>query len=167
MSTSEEKTDIFKFSPTEKLKVYKYILSDQFKHFDKNKIMPVIIYIKNKDISDIKKIIYIAHWFTPMKVLAEYVKSQQYIFDNKNCRYGFKTELSLIDEKEDFFLPDDMGLHEVWDDWHNTDRFLYLIFDKIEDKEEEKEEMCKDLTEAFINKHLLIDMSNGLQNFKE
>jgi hypothetical protein len=129
--------------------------------------MPVIIYIKNKDISDIKKIIYIAHWFTPMKVLAEYVKSQQYIFDNKNCRYGFKTELSLIDEKEDFFLPDDMGLHEVWDDWHNRDRFLYLIFDKIEDKEEEKEEMCKDLTEAFINKHLLIDMSNGLQNFKE
>ena len=168
MSTSEEKADVFKYSPTDKSKVYKYILSDQFKHPDKNKIMPVIIYTKNKDIPDIKKIIYVAHWFTPMKVLAEYVKEQQYIFDNKNYKYGFKTELSLIDKDEDFFLPDDMGLHEVWDDWHNGDRFLYLIFDKEEEeRKEEKEEMYKDLTEALINKHLLIDMSNGLENFKE
>jgi hypothetical protein len=164
MTTSEEKADIFKYSLTEKSKVYKYILSDQFKHPDKNKIMPVIIYTKNKDISDIKKIIYISHWFTPLQLLAEYVKTQQYFLDN-NYKYGFKTELSLIDEKEDFFLPDDMGLHEVWDDWHNGDRFLYLIFDKKE--EEEKEEMCKDLKEARLNKHLLIDISNGFENFKE
>ena len=146
MLTSKQKSDIFKYSKEQKLKVVNYFLN--LKGMFRDRMMSVIVYVNNKDILDIKKIVYIAHWFTPLKLLAEYVKSQQIDFNEISdplIEYGFKTENSLFSKEEDFFLMDDLLLQEVWEDYKNNDSFLYLIFDKIGKKDSKEEKKDDDL----------------------
>lgn len=173
-STSEQKAEIFKYSRQEKFRVLKYI-ETKLKHPYK-RTMPVIVYVKNKEISDIKKIVYIANWFTSLKLLAYHVMNNQYFINTEQnqtnkyeCKYGFKTEQSLFSEEENFFLMDDLLLQEVWSDYKNSDKFLYLIFDIFDDLHEEKNKeqpIDKDILDQFKHISELIDLTDGLENFK-
>ena len=164
-STSEQRAEVFKYSRQEKYRVLKYI-ETKLKHPYK-RMMPVIVYVKNKGISDIKKIVYITNWFTSLKLLAYHVMNNQYFMETQTnkyaCKYGFKTEQSLFSEEENFFLMDDLLLQEVWEDYKNSDKFLYLIFDVL-DKEEQP--MDKDILYQFKHISELIDLTDGLEKFK-
>jgi len=169
--SSEQKAEIFKYSREEKFRVLKYI-ETKLQHPYK-RMMPVIVYGKNKEISDIKKVIYIANWFTSLKLLAYHVMNNQYVIekngsnkcDKYDCKYGFKTEQSLFSEDENFFLMDDLLLQEVWEDYKNNDKFLYLIFDVI--NEENKQDYTnEDILDQFNHIPELIDMTDGFEKFK-
>jgi hypothetical protein len=169
--SSEQKAEIFKYSREEKFRVLKYI-ETKLQHPYK-RMMPVIVYVKNKEISDIKKVIYIVNWFTSLKLLAYHVMNNQYVIekngsnkcDKYDCKYGFKTELSLISEDENFFLMDDLLLQEVWEDYKNNDKFLYLIFDVI-DEENKQDYTNEDILDQFNHIPELIDMTDGFEKFK-
>ena len=167
-TSSQQRVEKFKYSRSEKYRVLKYI-ETRLKHPRIKQMMPVIIYVKNKEISDIREVIYVAHWFTSLRLLAYHVMTNQYFIDSStiykkdryDCDYGFKTELSIHDKEEDFFLMDDLLLKEVWDDYKNSDKFLYLIFDK-KDKNDEVDES---ILEQFKHIRQLIDLTGNLNNF--
>lgn len=171
-TSSEQRVEKFKYSRSEKYRVLKYI-ETRLKHPRIKQMMPVIIYVKNKEISDIREVIYVAHWFTSLKLLAYHVMTNQYFIDSStnykkdryDCEYGFKTELSIHDKEEDFFLMDDLLLKEVWEDYKNSDKFLYLIFDKIDTKDK-PDDVDESILEQFKHIRQLIDLTGDLNNFK-
>jgi hypothetical protein len=167
-TSSQQRVEKFKYSKEEKYRVLKYI-ETKLKNPRRKQMMPVLIYIRNKEISDIREVIYVAHWFTSLRLLAYHVMTNQYFIDSstnyKNdkyyCGYGFKTEWSIHNKDEDFFLMDDLLLQEVWEDYKNNDKILYLIFDK-KDKADDVDES---ILEQFKHIRQLIDLSGDLNNF--
>lgn len=172
-ATSEQKAEMFKYSRQEKFRVLKYI-ETKFKKNPYKRMMPVIVYVKNNEISDIKKVIYIAHWFTSLKLLAYHIMNNQYVVEKNQtsesnkyeCKYGFKTEMSLFSEEENFFLMDDLLLQEVWEDYKNNDKFLYLIFDVLNEKKHKEYYANKDILDQFNHLSELIDVTDDFKNFK-
>ncbi len=92
--------------------------------------MPVVVYVKNPEIPDIKTTTYVLHCFSSIADLLEMIKKSQEKTD-KCYKYGLKPEFFYSNEIEDF-LMEDVLLQEVWEDYKNIgDKFLYLILDKI------------------------------------
>jgi hypothetical protein len=114
---SEKTVDKFKYDLEAKKIVFEKLRINTYS-------LPVIIYVKNMNISDIKKTVYLAHRFTDIKKLISTVKNNMY-FKDEEGQYGLLTELDDVG-----FLSEDSLIEEVYEDFGNRDKFLYLIFDK-------------------------------------
>jgi hypothetical protein len=113
---SEKRVDKFKYDLEAKKIVFENLRINTYS-------LPVIVYVKNPHISDIKKTVYLVHRFTEIKKLISTVKNNMYFKDEG--QYGLLTELDDIG-----FLLEDSLIEEVYEDFGNRDKFLYLIFDK-------------------------------------
>lgn len=130
---SEQLADKFKFDNDKKRRVFEKIISLPD---NERGVMywPVIVYVKNSEISDIKNIIYITHRFVSLEQLETRVKKYQEVKDD--CEYGFKLEENCMDglgEDRDF-LMNDLLIDEIYKEFVNKDSFLYLVFDKKSDE---------------------------------
>jgi len=130
---SEQLADKFKSDNAKKKKVFEKIISIPD---NERGVMywPVIVYVKNPEISDIKNIIYIAHRFVSFEQLLTRVKKYQEIKDD--CVYGFKLEQDCMEgsSNDKDFLMDDLLIDEIYKEYVNNDSFLYLVFDKKSDE---------------------------------
>jgi hypothetical protein len=131
---SEQLADKFKSDNVQKKKVFEKIISIPD---NERGVMywPVIVYVKNPEISDIKNIIYITHRFVSFEQLFTRVKKYQEIKDD--CTYGFKLEENCMEgsSSDKDFLMDDLLIDEIYKEYVNNDSFLYLVFDKRSDEQ--------------------------------
>jgi hypothetical protein len=126
---SEQLADKFKFDDAKKKRVFEKIIS--LPNNERGVMYwPVIVYVKNSEISDIKNIIYITHRFISLEQLETRVKKYQEVKDD--CEYGFKLEENCIDGLggDLDFLMNDLLIDEIYKEFANKDSFLYLVFDK-------------------------------------
>jgi hypothetical protein len=114
---SEKRVDKFKYDLEAKKIVFEKLRINTYS-------LPVIVYVKNPNISDIRKTVYLSHRFTEIKKLIYTVRNNMY-FKDEEGQYGLLTELDDIG-----FLLEDSLIEEVYEDFGNRDKFLYLIFDK-------------------------------------
>jgi hypothetical protein len=116
---SESDVDNFKYNPERKKEVLQKLRMPYY--------TPVIIYVKNKSIPDIKKTVYIVHLYSDIDSLIEKIKTYL-TYDKDDIKYGLKPE---NEDEGNWCLDGDLLLQEVNEDYKNTgDKFLYLIFDE-------------------------------------
>jgi hypothetical protein len=116
---SESDVDDFKFNLERKKEVLQKLRMPYY--------TCVIVYVKNKSISDIKKTAYIVHLFSDIDSLVEKIKSYL-IKDSKDIKYGLRPE---SEEEGNWRLDGDLLMQEVIEDYKNSgDKFLYLILDE-------------------------------------
>ncbi len=85
-------------------------------------LIPVIVYVRNPDIHDIKKTVYLVPKFFDIDKLLETVKNYLDIEDDTIKYY-------LSAESEEGNIIGDLLLEEAWEYFHNKDRFMYLILE--------------------------------------
>lgn len=88
-------------------------------------MLPVIVYVKNPDITDISKTIYIMMMYEYIDNLLEKIKCYMNNED-ENTKYILKTESG----DEQTGILGDVILLEIYQEYKNRDGFLYLILDK-------------------------------------
>ena len=88
-------------------------------------MLPVIVYVKNPDITDISKTIYIMMMYQYIDNLLEKIKCYMNNED-ENTKYILKTESG----DEQTGILGDVILLEIYQEYKNRDGFLYLILDK-------------------------------------
>ena len=88
-------------------------------------MLPVIVYVKNPDITDISKTIYIMMMYQYIDNLLEKIKCYMNNED-ENTKYILKTESG----DEQTGILGDVILMEIYQEYKNRDGFLYLILDK-------------------------------------
>jgi hypothetical protein len=115
---SESDVDDFKFNLERKKEVLQKLRMPYY--------TCVVVYVKNKNISDIKKRVYVVHLFSDIDSLVEKIKS--YLTeDREDIKYGLRPE----SEEGNWCLDGDLLMQEVIEDYKNPgDKFLYLILDE-------------------------------------
>ena len=95
--------------------------------------LPVVVYVVNPILPELKKTVYIVHMYSSIDYLIETVKNYfdpPLDEDNPDVRYGFRTEVKYANEDENLLFYGDYPIQEIWEDYKNCgDKFLYLIFD--------------------------------------
>jgi hypothetical protein len=128
VTKSEADADHFKFSSKRKLEVIEKCKLPYY--------MPIVIYVKNTNLPDLKKTVYIVHNYSTVDDILETVK---HYLDYENyseniekldtLNFGFRTEVKWKGE-EDLLFTGDYPIQEIWEDYKNCgDKFLYLILD--------------------------------------
>ena len=85
-------------------------------------LIPVIVYVRNPNIHDIKKTVYLVPKFFDIDKLLETVKNYLDVEDD-NIKYY------LSAESEEGNIEGDLLLEEAWEYFHNKDMFMYLILE--------------------------------------
>lgn len=105
---------------------FKYNLErkkEVFKKLVRNPLMiAAIVYVRNPNIHDIKKTVYLVPRFFDIDKLLETVKNYLDIEDDTIKYY-------LSAENEEGHIVGDLLLEEAWEYFHNNDRFMYLILE--------------------------------------
>jgi len=95
--------------------------------------LPVVVYVVNPILPELKKTVYIVHMYSSVDYLLETVKNYfdpPLEEDNPDVKYGFRTEVRYANEDVDLLFYGDYPIQEIWEDYKNCgDKFLYLIFD--------------------------------------
>lgn len=86
-------------------------------------LKPVIVYVTNKNIPDITKTIYLVFKYTTADELIEEIKSNMVTKINEN----FCLQPETLEE----MIAGDILIDELYEDYKNTDRLMYLIFEMI------------------------------------
>lgn len=81
--------------------------------------VPIVVYVKNLEIPDITETVYSMHKFKMITDLIELVKKN--IESDYEGDFCIKTELGQI--------LDDYYIEEAYEEFANTDKLLYLVFD--------------------------------------
>jgi len=121
---SEIFTDKFKFC----LPMKKIIKNKVISNFIK---IPVIIYVNNLNIPDIKKTIFLIDRFLTVEQIIHHIKYNQnlYLQDyNIIEKLCLKTE-EMMFEENDNYIVDDILIEELYEYEVNKDGFLYLVLD--------------------------------------
>jgi len=95
--------------------------------------LPVIVYVVNPNLPDLKKTVYIVNMYSTVDFVLETVKNYFVppLEENNNIEYGFKTEYIYANEDGNSLISGDYPIQEIWEDYKNHgDKFLYLIFDE-------------------------------------
>ena len=103
----------------------------------KNKVIsnfmkiPVVIYVKNLNIPDIKKTIFLIDRFLTVEQIIHHIKYNQNLY-LQDCniieKLCLKTE-QMIFEDNDNYIVDDILIEELYEYEVNKDGFLYLVLD--------------------------------------
>ena len=121
---SEIFTDKFKFC----LPMKKIIKNKVISNFMK---IPVVIYVKNLNIPDIKKTIFLIDRFLTVEQIIHHIKYNQNLY-LQDCniieKLCLKTE-QMIFEDNDNYIVDDILIEELYEYEVNKDGFLYLVLD--------------------------------------
>lgn len=121
---SEIFTDKFKFCLPMKKIIKNKVISNLIK-------IPVIIYVNNLNIPDIKKTIFLIDRFLTVEQIIHHIKYnenlylQDYNIIEKLC---LKTE-EMMFEENDNYIVDDILIEELYEYEVNKDGFLYLVLD--------------------------------------
>ena len=95
--------------------------------------LPVVVYVVNPILPELKKTVYIVHMYSSIDYLIETVKNYfdpPLEEDNTDVKYGFRTEVRYANEDDKLLFYGDYPIQEIWEDYKNCgDKFLYLIFD--------------------------------------
>jgi len=107
---------------------FKYNLERKKQVIPKLKIgifIPVVVYVINPDMTDIIKTVYVMFMYADVATLLEKVKCYM-VNEDKDTNYILKTEA----DQEEGGLLGDVILMELYQEFKNRDRFLYMILDK-------------------------------------
>lgn len=117
VTKSDTEAEKFKYNKEMKKEVFNKIIKNPF-------LFPVIVYVKNPDIPDLKKILYLVHRTIDIDGLLDIVKN--YLeYEKEGIEYGLRSE-----SEPDGFICGDLMLEEAHEYFSNRDFFLYLILDE-------------------------------------
>jgi len=95
--------------------------------------MPVIVYVVNPALPDLKKTVYIVNMYSSVDYLIETVKNyfDPPLEEKEDMMYGFRPEYRYANEDDNLLFCGDYPIQELWEDYKNHgDKFLYLMFDE-------------------------------------
>jgi hypothetical protein len=116
-SWSESDVDNFKFNKDRKIEFLQKLRMPYYK--------PVIVYVRNKNIPDIKKTLYVVQSYSDLDSFLEIV-TNYLTEDRKDIKYCFIPEM-----EDDCCLLGDLLIDELYEDFRNPgDGLLYLILDE-------------------------------------
>jgi len=127
---SEIFTDKFKFC----LPMKKIIKNKVISNFMK---IPVVIYVKNLNIPDIKKTIFLIDRFLTVEQIIHHIKYNQNLY-LQDCniieKLCLKTEQMIFEDNDKDsvlynYIVDDILIEELYEYEVNKDGFLYLVLD--------------------------------------
>jgi len=127
---SEIFTDKFKFCLPMKKIIKNKVISNLIK-------IPVVIYVKNLNIPDIKKTIFLIDRFLTVEQIIHHIKYNQNLY-LQDCniieKLCLKTEQMIFQENNKDsviynYIVDDILIEELYEYEVNKDGFLYLVLD--------------------------------------
>lgn len=113
---SELDVEDFKFNLRRKRDIFKKLIKSPL-------LRPVIVYVKNKNIPDISKTIYLVFKHMTADELISEIKNNM----NKQIDGKFYLQTESLQE----FIDGDVLIDELYEDYRNSDKFMYFIFEMI------------------------------------
>lgn len=116
ITKSDNEADKFKYNNTMKKDIFNIMIKDPF-------LFPVIVYVKNPDIPDLKKVLHLVDRNIDINCFLEVLKSHLE-YERDDVEYGLRPELEPNE-----FMCGDLQIGEAHEYISNRDFLLYLILD--------------------------------------
>ena len=116
ITKSDNEADKFKYNNAMKKDIFNIMIKDPF-------LFPVIVYVKNPHIPDLKKVLHLVDRNIDINCFLEVLKSHLE-YEKDDVEYGLRPEL-----EPNKFMCGDLQIGEAYEYISNRDFLLYLILD--------------------------------------